>query len=266
VGARESGVGDREIVLLHGQPGSGSDWQQLADQLPAGLRVLALDRPGYGTSRRAAGGFAVNARAVAAELDARGIERAVLVGHSYGGGVALSVARLAPERVEALVLLASVGPGCLTGWDWLLAAPVAGEVCALAAWWLTPWLARARLAAIARLRRRPIAASEYVNWHIWGHSRRDHGPLWRSFLTEQRALVSELAGLTAALGDIRQPVLLLADPHDTLIPVRATYQLAAALPAARVELLDHIGHHLPRRGAPETAAKIVQFLAALDSR
>ena len=84
-----------------------------------------------------------------ADLDARGIERAVLVGHSYGGGVALSVAALAPERVEALVLLASVGPGCLTGWDRLLAAPVAGEVCALAAWWLTPWLARARLAAIA---------------------------------------------------------------------------------------------------------------------
>ena len=78
--------------------------------------------------------------------------RAVLVGHSYGGGVALSVAQLAPERVEALVLLASVGPDCLTGWDRLLAAPVTGEVCAVTAWWLTPWLARARLAAIARRR------------------------------------------------------------------------------------------------------------------
>ena len=37
------------------------------------------------------------------------------MGHSYGGGVALTVAQQAPERVEALVLLASVGPGCLTG-------------------------------------------------------------------------------------------------------------------------------------------------------
>ncbi len=119
--------------MLHGQPGSGADWQQLADQLPAGLRVLALDRPGNRASRQAAGGFTHNARAVVAELDARGIERAVLVGHSYGGGVALSAARLAPERVEAIVLLASVGPGCLTGWDRLLAAPVAGEACALAA-------------------------------------------------------------------------------------------------------------------------------------
>jgi pimeloyl-ACP methyl ester carboxylesterase len=250
--------------MLHGQPGSGSDWQQLAGQLPPGLRVLAPDRPGYGASGQQAGGFTHNARAVVAELDARGIERAVLVGHSYGGGVALSAAALAPERVEAVVLLASVGPDCLTGWDRLLAAPVAGEVCALAAWWLTPWLARAWLAAIAR-RRGSIAASEYVNWHIWGNTRRDHGPLWRSFLIEQRALVSELDGLSAALADVRQPVLLLADPRDTLVPVRTTYQLAAALPDARIEFLQRIGHQLPRRGAAQTAAKIVQFLAALDS-
>jgi pyruvate dehydrogenase E2 component (dihydrolipoamide acetyltransferase) len=108
-------VVSHEVVLLHGQPGSGSDWRQLADLLPSELSLLALDRPGYGASRVAAGGFAFNAHAVLAELDARGIERAVLVGHSYGGGAALSLAKLAPERVEALVLLASVGPGCLTG-------------------------------------------------------------------------------------------------------------------------------------------------------
>jgi pimeloyl-ACP methyl ester carboxylesterase len=259
-------VATREIVLLHGQPGSGSDWGQLAGHLPRGTPILALDRPGYGTSRQAAGGFALNARTVLAELDAHGIERAVLVGHSYGGGVALAVAQLAPERVEALVLLASVGPGCLTGWDRLLAAPVAGEVCALAAWWLTPWLARARLAGIARQRQRPIAAGEHVNWQIWGNAHHDHGPVWRTFLTEQRALVGELGGLTAALAGIRQPVLLVADPADTLIPVRTTHQLAAALPDARVQLLDEIGHHLPRRGAAETAAAIAAFLTDLDSR
>ena len=153
-----------------------------------------------------------------------------------------------------------------TGWDRLLAAPVAGEVCAVAAWWLTPWLARARLAVMARLRGRPIAADEHVNWHIWGHAHHDHGPLWRSFLTEQRALVCELGDLTASLAGVVQPVLLVADPLDTLIPVGATHQLAAVLPDARVQLLGQVGHHLPRRGAPQIAAAIVAFLAALDSR
>jgi pimeloyl-ACP methyl ester carboxylesterase len=156
-------VGEHQLVLLHGQPGSGADWRQVADRLPSRLQVVALDRPGYGASRRSAGSFGYNARAVVAELDAQGIERAVLVGHSYGGGVALAVAQLAPERAEALVLLASIGPGCLTGWDRLLAAPVAGEVCAVTAWSLTPWLARAWLGAISRLRRRPIADDEHVN-------------------------------------------------------------------------------------------------------
>jgi pimeloyl-ACP methyl ester carboxylesterase len=256
----------RQVVLLHGQPGLGSDWQQVADRLPPSLHVMAPDRPGYGASRQRAGGFAVNARAVLAQLDARHIERAVLVGHSYGGGVALSLAHLAPERVEALVLLASIGPGCLNGWDRLLAAPVAGEVCAVMAWWVTPWVARARLARIARRRRRPIAAHEHVNWHIWGTAHHDHGLLWRTFLTEQRALVSELGDLTASLAGIRQPTLLLADPNDTLVPVSTTHQLAEALPDARVELVSQIGHHLPRRGAAAVAAAITGFLAALDSR
>ena len=259
-------MGAHEVVLLHGQPGSGSDWQQVADRLPPPFDVVALDRPGYGASLLPAGGFAYGARAVLAELDARGIGRAVLVGHSYGGGVALSLAQLAPERVEALVLLASVGPGCLTGWDRLLAAPVIGEVCAVTAWWLTPWLARARLGAIARLRRRPITPDEHVNWHIWGHAYHDHGPLWRSFLTEQRALAHELGGLTASLAAVGQPVLLIADPHDTLIPVDTTHQLAAVLPDARVQFLDGIGHHLPRRGSAQIAVAITEFLAALDSR
>ena len=232
---------------------------------PARCDVVALDRPGYGTSQQPAGGFGYGARAVLAELDARGIGRAVLVGHSYGGGVALSVAQLAPGRVEALVLLASVGPACLTGWDRLLAAPVTGEVCALTAWWLTPWVARARLAAITRRLGRPLTADEHVNWHIWGHAHHDHGPLWRSFLTEQRALVQELGSLTASLADVTQPVLLIADPDDTLIPVSTTHQLAAALPDARVQLLSGIGHHLPRRGAAQTAAAITGFLTSLDS-
>ena len=258
-------MGDHQIVMLHGQPGLGSDWEQLAGLLSSGLAVTAVDRPGYGASPQAAGGFAANARAVVAELDARNIDRAVLVGHSHGGGVALSVATQAPERVEALVLLASIGPGCLNGWDRLLSAPVTGEVCAVVAWRLTPWLARAGLTALSRRRGHPPAASEHVNWHIWATAHFNHGSLWRTFLTEQRSLTSELADLTASLPHVKQPVLLLADPEDTLVPVTTAYQLAAALPDARIELVHGTGHHLPRRGAPQTAERIIQFLADLDA-
>ncbi len=90
------------------------------------------------------------------DLDARGVQSAVLVGHSWGGGVALRAASLAPDRVRAVVLLAGVGPGCVTSLDWLLAAPGIGALSSLLAFRWTPWIARARLAWL-RAAARPAA-------------------------------------------------------------------------------------------------------------
>jgi pimeloyl-ACP methyl ester carboxylesterase len=227
------------------------------------LHAIAIDRPGYGRSQLAPCGFAANARAVLDELDCRGIQRAVLVGHSYGGGVALSAASLAPHRVQAIVLLASVGPGCLNGWDRLLAAPGAGPLCALVAWRLTPWFARARLARLTR-QDGPPDPGKHVNWQVWGQARLDHGPLWRTFLAEQRALVRELDELMSAVSSVRSPVLLLADPKDTLVPVETARRLAQALPDARLQLVEGAGHHLPRRAPDAVASAITAFIAAVQ--
>jgi pimeloyl-ACP methyl ester carboxylesterase len=257
-----AGLGAHEVVLLHGQPGSPADWQQVTGRLPAPLHAVAPDRPGYGSSPLPAGGFAANARAVLDDLDSRGITRAVLVGHSYGGGVALSAASLAPGRVEAVILLASVGPGCLTGWDRLLAAPGAGQLAALVAWRLTPWLARARLAGIARRRGRPLGPDEHANWQVWGHAGGGRRPLWRTFLTEQRALLRELGALEDAIESVRAPVLVLADPRDAVVPFETARRLVRALPDARLQLVEGAGHHLPRRASEAVADAIVAFLAA----
>src|SRR5580693_5906174 len=259
-----AGLRAHELVLLHGQPGSPADWQLVAGRLPAPLHAVAADRPGYGSSRLPAGGFAVNARAVLDDLDSHGIARAVLVGHSYGGGVALSAASLAPGRVAAVVLLASVGPGCVTGWDRLLAAPGAGRLCALVAWRLTPWMARARLAGIARRRGRPLRPDEHVNWQIWGYAGDGHLPLWNTFLTEQRALLRELDELEDALASVRAPVLVLADPQDSVVPFETARRLARALPHARLQLVEGAGHHLPRRAPAVVADAIVAFLAPAE--
>ena len=256
-------LGAHELVLLHGQPGSAADWLQLAGRLPAQLHAVAADRPGYGSSRLQAGGFAANAQAVLDDLDSRGIERAVLVGHSYGGGVALSAASLAPHRVEAVVLLASVGPGCVNRWDRLLAAPLVGPLCALVAWRLTPWIARARLAQIAWRRGRPPRPDEHVNWQVWGQAGRQHA-VWRTFLTEQRALLRELGELERAIPSVQPPVLLLADPEDALVPVDTGHRLARGLPDARLQLVPGVGHHLPRRAPDTVADAIAAFLAAME--
>jgi pimeloyl-ACP methyl ester carboxylesterase len=259
-------LGPHELVLLHGQPGSPADWLPLAGRLPTQLHAVAADRPGYGSSPLAAGGFAANARALLGDLDSRGVRHAVLVGHSYGGGVALSAASLAPERVAAVVLLASVGPGCVNGWDRLLAAPGAGQLCALVAWRLTPWLARARLARIRRRRGRPLRPDEHVNWQVWGHAGPEYRPLWRTFLTEQRALLRELGELESVIPSVQAPVLLLADPEDTLVPVGTARRLVQTLPDARLQLVQGAGHHLPRRAPDVVADAIVTFLATVGER
>jgi len=258
-----AGAGPHELVLLHGQPGSPADWEQVAARLPAGLHAVAPDRPGYGSSQLPAGGFGANARAVLDDLDSRGIKRAVLVGHSYGGGVALSAASMAPSRVEAVILLASVGPGCVNGWDRLLAAPGAGQLCALVAWRLTPWIARARLAWLGRTPG-ALRPDEHVNWQVWGHAGDGPGTLWRTFLAEQRALLRELGELERAIGSVQAPVLLLADPADTLVPIDTARRLARALPDARLQLVRGAGHHLPRRAPDAVADAIAAFLAATE--
>lgn len=257
---------EHDVIFLHGQPGLGAEWDQVLARLPAQLRAIAPDRPGHGSSRAAGGGLDVNTRAVLAEMDARGIERAVLVGHSYGGGVALNVAAREPGRVEALVLLASVGPDCLNGFDWLLAAPVTGPVSSLFAWKLTPWFARARLRGPIRRLGADGAAQRYVNLYAWGFLRWDHGPLWRTFLTEQRALLAEAGRLAALAAQVQVPALVMADPDDQLVPFRTAQALSMAIPDATLRAIPGAGHHLPLRAPGEVASRITEFIEQLDAR
>ena len=254
----------RELVLLHGQPGSAADWQAVMARLPAQLHAVAVDRPGYGASQRPAAGFGANAEAVLKDLDERKVDSAVLVGHSWGGGVALQVASLAPDRVQAVVLLAGVGPGSVGILDWLLAAPVIGPLSAQIMWRWTPWIARARLAWLARRQRRPLYPGEHIVLQVWGQKSGGAEPLWRAFLTEQRALLGELAELETALPSIDVPVLLLADPADQIVPIMTAQRLASELPNARLRLVAHASHHLPRRAPGAVVEATAAFLAAID--
>jgi pimeloyl-ACP methyl ester carboxylesterase/uncharacterized membrane protein YbhN (UPF0104 family) len=258
-------LSSHELVLLHGQPGSPADWDQVGERLPPQLRAVAAARPGYGTNPLPAGGLAANAHALISDLNARRIDRAVLVGHSYGGGIALSAARIAADRVEAVVLLASVGPGCINIWDRVLAAPVTGPACALMAWKLTPWIARARLAAARRSASRSLRPDDYVNWRVWGQEDNARGTLWRTFLIEQRALLRDVSELERALPSIAVPVLVIADPRDAIVGAETALRLAKALPDASLCLVSGAGHHLPRRAPSAVANAIAAFLTTLDA-
>jgi pimeloyl-ACP methyl ester carboxylesterase len=96
------------LILVHGTPGSATAWADYLLDPPAGMEVLALDRPGFGHSgpEGAMPGLQEQAAAVLALLPSDG-RQVVLLGHSLGGPVVARVAADHPSRVAAIVLLAA---------------------------------------------------------------------------------------------------------------------------------------------------------------
>lgn len=228
------------VVLLHGQPGSADNWAAVVPLLRDRYLVVAPDRPGYGRNEEPAGGFAANARSLLEDLDALGVERAVLVAHSWAGGVALYLGVHRPERVLGLVLVSSVGPAERAGpldrllgrrpWGDILAALAFGAAgralsfpgVRLVAGRRFPQQAQASLAAL------PLT--------------RNHRATARSFTVEQRALIEELPALTPGLAELRLPVAVLTGGSDHVVRPGVGQRLAAAIPDARLTRVDDAGH------------------------
>ena len=257
------------VVLVHGQPGAGMDWEAVAALLTTDHRVLAPDRPGWGSDPRPAMGLAANADALEEVLGAAGVEGPVtVVGHSLGGGVALELALRHPQRVAALVLVGSVGvAGALSGFDRLLTVPMVGD-----------GILRAGVAAT---RRALIAATRYSERHpgtrlapksvvvptvragIGDGSRPLVGRGRQSFLVEQRALVAETPGLERALFRIAVPTAVVNGASDRIVPSSAARSLAERIPGA--ELVVVAGGHLLPFDHPDLVAQVVRRYSALAS-
>ena len=111
------GTGD-PLVLLHGFGGDHTGWFTVVPRL-ADVPTLAYDLPGHGRSLDAdgAGRAGAMAKGLIADLDARGIGRFHLAGHSMGGAVATLAAMRAPDRVASLTLLAPGGFGAEIAYD-----------------------------------------------------------------------------------------------------------------------------------------------------
>lgn len=99
------------VVLIHGSPGSAGAFAGLAEVLDDDRRLIAIDLPGFGDSEKNIPDYSIKAHALylLELLDRLEIERAHLVGFSLGGGVALHVADLAPERVASVAFISSIG-------------------------------------------------------------------------------------------------------------------------------------------------------------
>ena len=112
VAFREAGEGPL-VVLIHGITGRSDQWSPAIDHLATEHRVLAPDLLGHGESAKPRGDYSLGAYASAVRdtIVALGHDRATIVGHSLGGGIAMQFAYQFPERCERLVLVSSGGLG-----------------------------------------------------------------------------------------------------------------------------------------------------------
>jgi len=255
------------VVVLHGASANLEDMHlALGERLGGRRRVIFVDRPGLGFSVRRAGEGASPAYQTAVlrdVLDQLGVERAIVVGHSWGGALALTFALDCPERTAGLVLVApATHPGVwrlnklnalLAGpIGWLFARTLAFPFGAVLIWpgSRTAFLPQTipdryvrRSAALLVLRPPTLMA----NWA-------DVGRL-DTFLEHQ---VPRYATLTA-------PTIVLAGDRDPFVPAaRHGEKLAAAAPGVKLVVLPGFGHML-HHAAADRVVEAVDELAGAHS-
>lgn len=263
----------RDIVFLHGQPGLGSDFRlveghltggSLADKHPrGGFRVFKPDRPGYGRSGVGAVSIERNVEVIAELADAAGVRDAIVVGHSYGGGIAAMLARERPDLVAGLVLAAPVGrPGDLGPVDRILAARVIGEVLTAGvigvAGTVLPLLRVPASAVHGRVGRwmsttLPDARLAHVATPVSG--------VWRSVVAEQRFLVSESGDVERAVDAISVPTSVVTGSWDVIVAPAISAAIAASVKGAQLKIVAGTGHFLTR-DAPKVLAEAIGEVAA----
>jgi pimeloyl-ACP methyl ester carboxylesterase len=231
----------------------------VADRL-SDHRLLIVDRPGYGRSGDDTRSIAGNAEVLADLLVERDAVPATVVGHSYGGGVAILLAARRPELVSGLVLVGSIGRAdSVNGLDRVLAARLVGEaVSAAGLFTLGRVLPRLRTVAGSRPRRSldwiraslPDDSYERVSSQV---GRR----VWRSFVAEQRTLLREIGDVEAALSAVRAPTVVVTGAWDLVVPVSVSASIAASVHGSELVTVARTGHFVPR-DAPEVVAAAVR--------
>lgn len=230
------------LLLLHGAGGNYLHWPPHLRRL-AGRPVFALELPGHGrTPGPGLDSMAAFVALVQRWLAQSGLERCLIAGHSLGGAIALSLALAEPARFCGLIL---VGSG-----------------------------ARLRVAPeLLRLLREDFpAAAAWIAEHAYGAQTQ---PAARARYLEHllRTDPDALAGafeacvgfdLSARLGELAMPALIVAGADDRMTPPRLAHELHAALAGSELHILPATGHMIPIERPAKLTERIAAFLGSHD--
>lgn len=239
----------RPVLLLHGYTDTSRVWTALAPQL-SGYRLLIPDQRGHGQSAKPDCCYTLSDLAFDARLflDALGVARAHVIGHSLGSMVAQVLASSHPERVDRLVVVGSTGLAPVKRGDYLwtkvaeMKEPVPSNAAFLKEWSVSqsptpvdPELARWSDKEIAE-----------VPLHVW------------------KAVPRELLDLPIGRygADIKSPTLILSAGKDALFDAGHHAALVKAIVHAKAVMLPDLGHNLIVERPHEVGPAITAFLAA----
>src|SRR6266403_1908579 len=248
------------VVLIHGIAGSSETWADVIEPLAEHYTVVAPDLLGHGESAKPRGDYSLGAYASGVRdlLGALGHERASVVGHSLGGGVAMQFAYQFPERCERLVLVSSGGLGrevhtmlraaALPGSEWVL--PV---ICTQGL--LDAVRGVARFVGRAGLRAAPDLEEIWQGYASLGDAdcRQAFVHTLRTIIDPggQRVNATDRLYLAAEL-----PTMIVWGEQDRVIPPTHARAAHAAIPGSRLELFPDAGH-FPHRSDPRRFVEVL---------
>jgi pimeloyl-ACP methyl ester carboxylesterase len=255
------------LLAIHGMAGCAENWRAVIEPLARAHTVIAPDLPGHGESDPGGGDYSLGALASDLRdlLLSLGHERATLVGHSLGGGIAMQFTYQFPEMVERLVLVSSGGLGpevsvilraaALPGADLFISATASAGRRAGSA------LARG-LGAVGLRPNADIAEVARGYASLADPARR------RAFLATLRSVVGT-GGQRVAAGDRLYlaealPILIVWGSRDPIIPAAHGEAAHESLPGSRLEIFEGAGH-LPQLEQPARFAAVLdRFLAETE--
>lgn len=265
---RRGGEGEPAFVLLHGFASSLFTWDEVFDDFAARGQTLAYDRPPFGLSERLVKGdwagpnpYAPDAaiEQLAALMDNQDMDRAVLVGNSAGGTVALRMALAHPERVSGLIL---VSPAVYAGGG--------------APGFIQPLLSTPQLQRLG-----PLVSRTFLSLGDSLESQAYHDP--GRITDEQRAkarlglqvanwdealwaftTASQASDLAERLNEITVPVLVVTGDDDRIVPTEQSIRLAGELPNAELVVIPACGHVAQEECEAEFMAAVAEWLNKVE--
>lgn len=248
------------LVLLHGLGDSHRTWRRVAPRLARHFRVILPDLPGHGLSGRPDAPYTLEwyANTLAAWLDALEIERAHLVGHSYGGGVAQWMLLQHRARIDRLMLVAAGGLGPEVSVGLRLAAfPVLGPL-------LAPPLMRAGTRIMMRLAHDDFARPEpeEIDRIAWMNAAPGSAKAFTRTVSGCIDLFGQTMQSWHRIHEVEQlpPMSLVWGDRDRILPSTHGHQAFRRLEGARFVEYEKCGHFPHLEQSERFAEEAIRFL------